>query len=81
MIIPTRGKVLVEVYSIKHSLLHLPETMAAPDLSVAEVISGNNGFDKGQKVLIPSKAGLIITEDDIKYRLVNVSDIVAEIEA
>ena len=78
MIVPARGKVLVEVYSQKHSFLELPETMAKPKLSVAEIITtGSNGLIKGQLVLIPTRAGLIITVDGIKLRLINELDITA----
>ncbi|KKN06470.1 hypothetical protein LCGC14_1076870 [marine sediment metagenome] len=80
MIVPARGKVLVEIYSQKHSFVHLPETMALPKLSVAEIISGNGSFVKGQLILVPTKAGLSIIEDGIKYRLINMSDVVAEID-
>ncbi|KKN69256.1 hypothetical protein LCGC14_0442510 [marine sediment metagenome] len=79
MIIPARGKVLVEVYSQKHSLIHLPETVTLPELSVAEIVNGNGNFPKGQLVLIPTKAGLNINEGGIIVRLVNESDVVAEI--
>ncbi len=79
MIIPAQGKVLVEVYSQKHPFIHLPETVSKPKLSVAEIINGNGSFPKGQLVLIPTKAGLVITEGGIKVRLMNESDVVAEI--
>ena len=76
MIIPARGKVLVEVYTQKHSAIHLPETVSKPKSSVAEIINGNGSFPKGQLVLVPTKAGLIITEAGIKQRLMNESDII-----
>lgn len=80
MIIPARGKVLVEVYSQKHSLVHLPEIVSKPKLSVAEIINGNGSFSEGQLVLVPTRAGLIVTEGGIKQRLINESDIMAVIE-
>jgi hypothetical protein len=79
MIIPARGKVLVEIYSQKHPLIHLPETVTWPKLSVAEVIINNNRFNKGQLVLVPTKAGLVIRQGNVKYRLINELDIVAEL--
>ena len=79
MIIPVYGKVLVEVYSQKHPLIYLPETVDEPKLSVAEVTIGNGSFIKGQLVLIPTKAGLVIWENDIKYRLINELDVSAKI--
>jgi len=80
MIIPAQGKILVEVYAQKHSLIHLPESVTQPKLSVAEIVKGGNGsFPKGQLILVPTRAGLIIRENGTKYRLINESDIVAEI--
>lgn len=79
MIIPAQGKILVEVYLQKHSLVYLPETIVQPKLSVAEVIIGSNGLNKGQLVLIPTRAGLIIRESNIKYRLINELDVSAKI--
>ena len=81
MIIPARGKVLVEVYSQKNTRIYLPETASKPKSSVAEIINGNGNFPKGQLVLIPTRAGLvIITEHGIKQRLINDLDIMAVIE-
>ncbi len=80
MLIPAQGKVLVEIYSPKHPLIHLPETASKPKSSVAEILNGNSSFPKGQLVLIPTKAGLVITEDGIKKRLVNELDIIAIVE-
>ena len=79
MLIPARGKVLVEVYSQKHSTIHLPETVSKPKSSIAEIIIGNGSFSKGQLVLIPTKAGLVIKQNSVKYRLINELDIVAEL--
>lgn len=79
MITPARGKILVEVYSRKHPLIHLPETVTLPKLSVAEIIDGNGSFSKGQLVLMPTRAGLDINEGGVRYRLMNELDVVAEI--
>lgn len=80
MIIPAQSKILVEVYAQKHSLIHLPEFVTQPNLSVAEIVKGGNGsFNIGQLILIPTRAGLIIRENGTKYRLINESDIIAKI--
>ena len=81
MLIPAQGKVLVEIHTLKHPLIHLPDTVTQPKLSVAEIINGNGSFDEGQLVLVPTKAGLIIKENNIKYRLINESDIAAELSS
>lgn len=80
MITPARGKILVEVYAQKHPLIHLPESITLPKSSVAEIVIGNDDFPKGQLILIPTRAGLIIRENGVKQRLINESDIIATIE-
>lgn len=77
MLIPAQGKILVEVYSQKHPLIHLPESVTLPKSSIAEIINGNSSFPKGQLVLVPTKAGLIIKENGVKQRLINESDVIA----
>ncbi len=79
MIIPARGKILVEMHSLTHPTLQLPETAKKPDLSIAEIVNGNGSFITGELVLVPTMAGLNIVEDDIKYRLVNELDIIARV--
>lgn len=79
MIIPAPGKILVELYKQTHPLLSLPESITQPILSVAEVVSDHSGFMRGQLILIPTKAGLVIKEGKIKYRLINELDIVAKV--
>lgn len=79
MIQPMPGKILVELFSLQNPYIHLPDTIRlSTKLSVAEVVLGGS-FEKGQKVLVPSKAGLDIKENGTRYRLINESDIVAEV--
>jgi len=76
---PGKNKVLVCLYNLTNPYIHLPDEYKKPALSVAEIIDGNGAFIQGQKVLVPTKAGLDIRDGKNKHRLININDIVASI--
>jgi len=81
MIKPLNGKVLVEMHHLVSPFIVLPETITMPPLSVAEIAESSMLFIKGQKVLVPTMAGLDISENGDTFRLINESDVVARLDA
>ena len=77
MIKPGKNKVIVELYNLTNPYIYLPETYKKPSLSVAEIIDGNDYFNSGQMVLVPTLAGIGIKSNGFTHRLMNKSDILA----
>lgn len=79
MIIPGRGKSLVKLFYLQHAYLYTPDI--EPSVSVAEVVNARDIAPVGTRVLIPTKAGIDISQNGECMRLVNTADIIAIIDS
>lgn len=78
MIIPGRHKALVKIMFLRHTYLYVPDQK--PELSVAEIVNARDVAPVGTRVLVPTSAGIDISQNGEKLRLINIADIIAILE-